>query len=376
MNQRAKISVVIPTFNRAPTLSKTLDALHAQTLRDFEIILVDDGATDETREVVEGFQKIFAGGVHKKHGGEVSARFVEKFSGERKEIPDQVSLREPVRNDNSRDDGLLADSSLLYLHQKNQGQGIARNFAVAHAKAPITLFIGDDIIATPTFLAEHVRQHEAHLEENAAVLGFIDWHPDLALTPFMKWMTNGSCILGRYGGHQFAYEKLENRATAHRHMKFFRETRTTADYNFFYTSNISLKTSLLRRYPFDSAFQKYGWEDIELGYRLTQKENLVVYYAPQAKAFHYHPMDENSLAPRMRQIGASAHIIDHKYPELRKIPSRFKKIIFGFISSWPILVFFDMMRKILRWQAVHDYYYYALSKKYFLEGVERKPHAH
>lgn len=47
------VSVVVPTFNRANTVSRTLDSLHAQTSDAWEVILIDDGSTDSTQEVLE-----------------------------------------------------------------------------------------------------------------------------------------------------------------------------------------------------------------------------------------------------------------------------------------------------------------------------------
>ena len=43
-----RVSVIIPTFNRAGDLPRVLDALAAQTLLDFEVIVVDNGSTDDT----------------------------------------------------------------------------------------------------------------------------------------------------------------------------------------------------------------------------------------------------------------------------------------------------------------------------------------
>ncbi|HEX4984469.1 MAG TPA: glycosyltransferase family 2 protein [Burkholderiales bacterium] len=49
------VSVVIPTFNAAGTLRACLDSLLAQTWRDMEVIVVDGGSTDGTREIIEAF---------------------------------------------------------------------------------------------------------------------------------------------------------------------------------------------------------------------------------------------------------------------------------------------------------------------------------
>ncbi len=50
-----RVSVVIPTHNRAQTLPRAMDSVWAQTHRPIELIVVDDGSTDATREVVSGW---------------------------------------------------------------------------------------------------------------------------------------------------------------------------------------------------------------------------------------------------------------------------------------------------------------------------------
>jgi len=52
-----KISVIIPTYNRANSLPRSIKSVLNQTYQDFELIVVDDGSTDSTRELVEEFQK-------------------------------------------------------------------------------------------------------------------------------------------------------------------------------------------------------------------------------------------------------------------------------------------------------------------------------
>ncbi len=48
-----KVSVIIPTYNRADTIERCVKSVAAQTLRDIEIIVVDDGSTDATPSVLE-----------------------------------------------------------------------------------------------------------------------------------------------------------------------------------------------------------------------------------------------------------------------------------------------------------------------------------
>src|SRR5262249_17526452 len=49
------LCVVIPAYNAADTLAETLDSLLAQTRRDWRAIIVDDGSTDGTRRLAEGY---------------------------------------------------------------------------------------------------------------------------------------------------------------------------------------------------------------------------------------------------------------------------------------------------------------------------------
>jgi glycosyltransferase involved in cell wall biosynthesis len=54
--ERPVVSVVVPAYNVATTIRQTLDSILHQTFQDIEIIVVDDGATDETPEILKSYK--------------------------------------------------------------------------------------------------------------------------------------------------------------------------------------------------------------------------------------------------------------------------------------------------------------------------------
>lgn len=57
MTTTPTVSVIIPTYNRAALLPRAMDSIIAQTYKDWEIVLVDDGSTDATDAVAAGYTK-------------------------------------------------------------------------------------------------------------------------------------------------------------------------------------------------------------------------------------------------------------------------------------------------------------------------------
>ncbi len=72
-----KVSVIVPVYNTEKYLRKCLDSLVNQTLDDMEIVLIDDGSTDGSADIMEEYQKEYPDRVvvyHKENGGQGIAR--------------------------------------------------------------------------------------------------------------------------------------------------------------------------------------------------------------------------------------------------------------------------------------------------------------
>ena len=54
---KPKISVVMPTFNRSHYIGEAIKSAQGQTLRDWELIVIDDGSTDGTEKIVQEMAK-------------------------------------------------------------------------------------------------------------------------------------------------------------------------------------------------------------------------------------------------------------------------------------------------------------------------------
>lgn len=74
MKETPLVSVVIPCYNRAAVLEKSVRSVLEQSYTALELILVDDGSTDQTRQVAEGIQDPRLRYVYQKNAGACAAR--------------------------------------------------------------------------------------------------------------------------------------------------------------------------------------------------------------------------------------------------------------------------------------------------------------
>src|SRR4029434_11350090 len=83
MSGAPRFTVFTPTYNRAQTIHRVYDSLRAQTLRDFEWLVVDDGSTDATSDLIANWARTAS----------FLIRYVkQEHSG--KHIPHNLALRE------------------------------------------------------------------------------------------------------------------------------------------------------------------------------------------------------------------------------------------------------------------------------------------
>ena len=115
------VSVIIPTYNRANLLSAAIESVLAQTYSDYELLIVDDGSTDNTRDVVLSY----------------------------------------------------TDPRIRYLHKNNGGLASARNFGLREAQGRYVAFLDDDDLYLPDKLAIQVNFLDAHPDVGWVNAGYL-----------------------------------------------------------------------------------------------------------------------------------------------------------------------------------------------------------
>ena len=133
------VSVIIPAYNAAKTIRECLDSLLIQSLKDIEIICVDDGSEDNTIEILNEYRK--------------------------------------------------KDSRIVVLQQKNQYAGVARNNGLEIARGDYVMFLDADDFFHPDMLMEMVRKG-IQQRADIVVCGALRYHDtEKTMTP-ASWMLN------------------------------------------------------------------------------------------------------------------------------------------------------------------------------------------
>ena len=133
-----KVSVIVPLYNKAPFVERALKSISAQTFTDFEVIVVDDGSTDDGAAIV----------------------------------------------------GNCPDTRFRLIRQANAGPGAARNTGIAPARGEFIAFLDADDAWLPNYLKESVRLLESFGRGVASITsGYIE-HPSAKSTESI-WLERG-----------------------------------------------------------------------------------------------------------------------------------------------------------------------------------------
>ena len=117
----ARVSVIIPTHNAGDVLGQALESVRRQTYRDWEIVVVDDGSEDGTRELLQ-----------------------------------------------------TAGGDLRSLHREQAGgPAIARNLALANATGELVAFLDADDLLLPRYLESQIARYTAASREPGAEVGLV-----------------------------------------------------------------------------------------------------------------------------------------------------------------------------------------------------------
>lgn len=92
-----QVSVIIPTYNRSVLVKEAIESVLAQTLGDLEVLVVDDGSTDDTRKTIEAIADKRVRYFYKENGGVSSAKNIglRQAAGEYVAFLDSDDLWEP-----------------------------------------------------------------------------------------------------------------------------------------------------------------------------------------------------------------------------------------------------------------------------------------
>jgi validoxylamine A glucosyltransferase len=214
-----KISIIVPTYNRSQLLFRSLEAFRLQSLpaSEFEVIIADDGSSDDTAAMVSSFR---------------------------------------------------SDYELKYCFQEDLGHraAAARNAGAKVATGEVLAFIDSGTIPCHDFALSHLTRHEGNAQGFKAVIG-----PVYGYSPEIR-ASDSYARLARSMSNEQMLDKIDQ-DTDPRYETFrsvsFDLGQLALPPILFWSGNISVRTSEFWRVGgFDENFREWSMEDTDLGYRL------------------------------------------------------------------------------------------------------------
>jgi GT2 family glycosyltransferase len=236
------LSVIVPTYNRCELLRNLLRALSRQTYPSdhFEVIVVDDGSTDGT-------------------AGIASERF---------------------------------PFALRYYRQENQGDAEARNLGARHAQAELLVFIDDDMVLDPGYLAGLVHTHAGRRDRIVAGV----WEP---------WLPESNPL-----GEALRASEMVDPALTTTEMSF---TQVHSN-NMALSRDAFFEIGMMQNLAFSGSSI---WCDLDFSYRAFRK-GFEFIRSHQAICWHHdqHTRSLHSYSQRWRTAAYRSVALFQKYPEL------------------------------------------------------------
>lgn len=234
-----KVSVVIPTYNRSILVRYTLESLLKQNTNKnvFEVIVVDDGSTDDTVQVVRSFDKLL---------------------------------------------------DVKYIFQPDLGYrpGSARNKGINASQSEVILFVDSGVILDNECVNEHIRFHQQN-GPKAAAIGYV-----YGLDIDERWEgLVRSCICPSEPQQSIArlisYSIFDRREPHYTKYNDAIEDLPTSWF-YFWTCHVSVsRENLIQIGGFDKNYDgRWGVEDNDVGYRL-QQEGVKLHLLRSAQAIHF-----------------------------------------------------------------------------------------
>ncbi|MCX7879300.1 MAG: glycosyltransferase [Ignavibacteria bacterium] len=235
-DEKPKVSIIIPCYNLAPYLSEAVESIINQTFQNWECIIVNDGSTDNTREV--------------------AFNLIQKYS----------------------------NKNIKYLEKTNEGVSIARNYGITHSLGEYILPLDADDLLHSQFLEKTVNLLEKNLEVHIAYtdqkhFGFseqyvpsLDWDP-LIETKFnyignstlyrkVVWETVGGYKKGiGYEDWEFWISAIEKGFTGKRIPEplFFHRVRKGSRFQEDLEKDIINKSQIIQYHPLLFTEKQFEW---------------------------------------------------------------------------------------------------------------------
>ena len=146
-----KFSIIIPLYNKAPYVRKALESVFAQTYTDYELIVVDDGSTDD------------------------SASIVQQFIDERLKVKGEETSRAVTSTYNLSP--ITYKLSVRLITQSNAGVSAARNSGVAASSGDYIAFLDADDWWEPTYLEKMAQHIEDYSEAGLYASNYMYYKP-------------------------------------------------------------------------------------------------------------------------------------------------------------------------------------------------------